>query len=258
LSRYEVDDDGFYTCLECDWTGSKSGYYKHRKAKHSDKVEGELSSMPPNGEDAVSPSADDSSFDSPSAASEDIPVEDSDETPNDSWMNWGANEEEDDTTHHMPSPLKGLKKKATKGKRSKRTKAELSSARETSKNIMNMALGFSDTCMTYWGRGLTLDDTYLVSHSARDKDLVSEAGVAYMEEKGIFLSDRISKGMVFGAMLTWYHGVPLNDIRKKSKAPLFKRTGGILRRIPLLGRLFGRKKKAKTQHTLEDYENGTE
>ena len=170
----------------------------------------------------------------------------------------GASEEQDDTTHHMPSPLKGLKKKATKSKRSKRTKAELTSARETSKNIMNMVLGFSDTCMTYWGRGLTLVDSYLVSHSARDKDLVSEAGVAYMEEKGIFISDRISKGMVFGAMLTWYHGVPLNDIRKKSKAPLFKRTGGILRRIPLLGRLFGRNKKAKTHHTLEDYENGTE
>lgn len=259
--RHEVDEDGFYNCLECDWSGSRSGYYKHRKAKHSDKgVEDSTSSaMPPSVDDVQTPAAqDDSSDEVPSSTptSEDIEIE-ADET----WLNWGATEEVDNSTHSMPTPLKALKQKATKGKRSKRTKAELKSARDTSKNILNLGLTFSDTLMTAWGRGATLDPDFEVVHSQTDKDLVSEAGVAYMEEKGIFLSDRISKGMVFGAMLTWYHAVPLNEIRKKSKVPMFKKTGGFLRRIPIIGRLFGRKKKVKQpspQTTMEDWTNGTE
>jgi len=256
-NRYEVDDDGFYTCLECDWSGSRSGYYKHRKTKHSDKgvEESTSSAMPPSVDEVHSPAAPDDLTDEESSTPTSDDVE-ADET----WLNWGATEEVDTSTHSMPTPLKALKQKATKGKRSKRTKAELKSARDTSKNILNLGLTFSDTLMTAWGRGTTLDPDFEVQHSQTDKDLVSEAGVAYMEEKGIFLSDRISKGMVFGAMLTWYHAVPLNEIRKKSKVPMFKRTGGVLRRIPIIGRLFGRKKKVKQtpQTTMEDWANGTE
>ena len=96
--------------------------------------------------------------------------------------------------------------------------------------------------------GVLLDKDFEVQHKQSDKELVAESGVAYMEEKGIFLSDRISKGVVFASMMGWYHLVPLNDIRKKSEKPFFKRGGSLLSKIPLIGRLF--KKKAPKQEVV--------
>lgn len=245
--NYEVID-GVYHCLECEWTGSKSGYYKHKKAKHSDNDMVESEEITPTVEVEDAPyETHDSSSDS---ASEEVVEEKS------GWLNWGEMEVEEESTHSMPSPLKNLKKKATKSKRSKRTKAELQSARTTSKNLLVMGLGMSDVLMSAYGKGVTLDKNFEVVHKQSDKELVAESGVAYMEEKGIFLSDRISKGMIFAGMMGWYHAVPLNDIRKKAEKPLFKRGGGLLRRLPLIGRLFGKKKpKKSTQETLEVYSN---
>lgn len=245
---YEVID-GTYHCHECEWTGSKSGYYKHKKTKHSDNmVESEETHPTVEVEDAPYDTHDSSS----DSTSYEETVEES------GWLNWGEMESEEDSTHSMPSPLKNIKKKATKSKRSKRTKAELASARTTSKNLLVMGLGMSDVLMSAYGKGVTLDKSFEVVHKASDKELVAESGVAYMEEKGIFLSDRISKGMVFSAMLGWYHLVPLNDIRKKAERPLFKRGGGLLRRLPLIGRLFRKKAKKEAQTTLEGYSDGQE
>ncbi len=243
--NYEVID-GVYHCHECEWTGSKSGYYKHKKAKHSiedDMVESEESHHTVEVEDAPY-----DTHDSSSDSAAEVEVEETS-----GWLNWGEMETEEESTHSMPSPLKNIKKKATKSKRSKRTKAELANARTTSKNLLVMGLGMSDVLMSAYGKGVTLDKNFEVVHKASDKELVAESGVAYMEEKGIFLSDRISKGMVFSAMLGWYHLVPLNDIRKKAETPLFKRGGGLLRRLPLIGRLFRKKDKKSKQETLEVY-----
>jgi hypothetical protein len=261
---YSIDGD-IYTCLECqDFIGKRSGYYKHRKAKHSHGEEGSVS--PPSSVSAADTSSevaeplpasidDEESFrEEDHALDDDVGQEDEESSDtgevddNSSWMNWGT-DIEDTANYHMPTPLKAMKKKATKGKRTKRSAKELVAARDTSKNLVVMGLGFSDTLMSAYGRGVTMDKDFKVEHSQRDKELVAEAQVAYMEEKGIFLSDRISKGMVAGAMLVWYHGVPMNDIRKKAKRPLLKRGGGLLKRLPIINRLFRRKKKT-TQQTL--------
>ena len=236
-NEYEVDDDGFYSCSLCEWTGKKSGYYKHKKTKHT---EGSASHHVSDFEEDA-PYEDDTTAESSSYV-------DTDDIESSEWLNWDSLESEEESTHSMPSPLKAIKKKSTKGKRSKRSAKELQSARSTSKNLITMGLGFSDILMSAWGKGVLLDKDFEVQHKQSDKELVAESGVAYMEEKGIFLSDRISKGVVFASMMGWYHLVPLNDIRKKAEKPFFKRGGGLLSKIPLIGRLF--KKKTPKQEVV--------
>lgn len=249
MSNFEVDEGGIYTCLECDWVGKRSGYYKHKKSKHNMEVSEKTQPV----DDESTPATIELEESDTSAHVDTDTVE---ETSSD-WLQWGGDDTvEEPSTHSMPTPLKAMKKKATKGKRNKRSAKELQSARATSKNLMVMGLGMSDVLMSAYGKGVTLDKDFEVVHKQSDKELVAESGVAYMEEKGIFLSDRISKGMVFTAMMGWYHIIPMNDIRKKAEKPFFKRGGGLLSKIPLIGRLFKKKpKKVDEQHTVEMYSN---
>jgi hypothetical protein len=145
----------------------------------------------------------------------------------------------------MPKPLKALHRKAVERKRGKMSKAEIQSLRDTSKGILTMGLTFGDTLLSLWGRGQLLDPDFKVQHSDRDKELTADAVVGAMEEKGLYLANSISRTAVAGVMLGWYFGVPTYQISKKSKKGLFKggRGSGLLARIPLIGRLFRRKRK---------------
>jgi len=220
---HTVDEDGKYVCDECGWKGSRSGFYKHR-AVHASPQEVESETIP--------------------IQEDSTPVE-VEESTEQSWMDWGDMGGEDNSTETMPTPLKALNKKAVKSKRSKKTKAEIESARSTSKSLVNLGLTFTDTLMTIWGRGQLLDPDFEVRHSDKDKNLTSDAVVGAMEEKGYFISDSISRTTVATVMVGWYIGSPMYKIQKKSKKSLFKggRGSGLLSKIPLIGRLFRKKKK---------------
>ncbi len=241
---FTIFDGDRYACGGCDWTGSKSGFYKHRQ-KHlspeGDKTESSSASAPvPASPPAPSTySTDDEDYTEESDDGEPVPVEDT--TP--PWMDWSGSDEEDSSspTHHLPSPLKGLTKKTGKSKRSKRSEKELASARSTSKSIINLGLTMTDTVLTTIGRASTLDPDYRVEHSQKDKDLTSDAVVVAMEEKGLYLSDRLNSTVVATALVAWYVGVPAYDISKKAKKSPFGKGKGLLKRLPLIGRLFRRK-----------------
>ena len=228
-TTYTKTNDGLYQCEECTWVGSRSGFYKHRKI-HNEKEEiVEL-------RDDV-----DSTIDFTSTESTESTTVDEES----SWMDWGDLSTDESATDHMPTPLKALNKKAGSPRRAKRTKVELESARNTSKSLITLGLTFTDTLLSIWGRGQLLDPDFKVQHTDKDKELTSDAVVGAMEEKGMYLSDAISRTAVASVMLTWYVGAPVYRIQKKSQRGLFKggRGSGLLSKIPLIGRLFKRKKK---------------
>lgn len=227
-------EDGLYKCDECGWEGSRSGFYKHRKT-HDEVVEEDTTWI---------------QEDSSETESETIEVDGSES----SWMDWGDLDSDDSATDFMPTPLKALQKKAVSSRRTKRTKKEIESARSTSKSIITLGLTFTDTLLSIWGRGQLLDPDFMVQHTDRDKEITSDAVVAAMEEKGYFLSDAISRTAVASVMVGWYVGAPVYRIQKKSRKSLFRggRGSGLLGRIPIIGRLFRRKK--KTGLTIQEVE----
>lgn len=233
---YTVDDDGKYVCSCGEFTGSRSGFYKHRSVKHSPPKE-DTESEPIQVEESSTVVEEDTSMDT-------------------GWMDWGQLNTDESATDHMPTPLKALQKKAVGSKRSKRTKAEIASARSTSKSIITLGLTFTDTLLSIWGRGQLLDPDFVVQHTDRDKEITSDAVVSAMEERGVFLSDAISSSTVATVMVGWYVGAPVYRIQKKSRKGLFKggRGSGLLSRIPLIGRLFRRKQ--KTGLMVKDLEGG--
>lgn len=232
---YEKDEEGNFICECGDFKGSRSGYYKHNSVKHSlPKEETYIDTLIKEEEDNTTT------------------VDDDDST---SWMDWGGDEVQDSSTDFMPTPLKSLHKKSTAGKRSKRTKAELETARTTSKSITMLGLTFGDSALSVWGRGQLLDPDFKVQHDDRSKEITADAVVGAMEERGLFLADSISRTAVATVMLGWYFGAPAYRIQKQSKKSLFKggKGSGLLSRIPLIGRLF-RKKNKQVGLTVEEAE----
>lgn len=234
---YEIDSDGKYVCNECGWKGSRSGFYKHRAVHAS----------PPKEEELILVEKEESQEES-----QEVEVNSTEDS---SWMDWGQEDSQEAATEFMPSPLKALQQKAVKSKRSKKTKAEIESARNTSKSLMTLALTFTDSVLSVWGRGVLIDPDFKVQHSDKDKEITADAVIGAMEEKGLFLSDSISRTTVATVMVGWYIGAPAYRIQKKAKRGLFKggRGSGLLSRIPLLGRLF-RKKKKKTGLSIDEVE----
>lgn len=225
---YTVDENGKYVCSCGNFTGSRSGWYKHKSKVHA--VQRSPPKVEVQNDDVITEKDDDST---------EVDVEDSP-----SWMDFGM-ETEDESTVHMPKPLKALHRKAVERKRGKMSKAEIQSLRDTSKGLLTMGLTFGDTLLSLWGRGQLLDPDFKVQHSDRDKELTADAVVGAMEERGLYLANSVSRTAVAGVMLTWYFGVPTYQISKKSKKGIFKggRGSGLLGRIPIIGRLFRRKRK---------------
>lgn len=235
MVQYTKTDEGLYKCDRCGWEGSRSGFYKHRKI-HLVQEQQEPTWI---------------QEDPSETETETIEVDGSDS----SWMDWGDLDSDDSATDFMPTPLKALQKKAVVSRRTKRTKKEIESARSTSKSIITLGLTFTDTLLSIWGRGQLLDPDFMVQHTEHDKEITSDAVVAAMEEKGYFVSDAISRTAVASVMIGWYVGAPVYRIQKKSRKSLFRggRGSGILSRIPIIGRLFRRKKK-KTGLTIQEVE----
>lgn len=225
---YTIDENGKYVCSCGDFIGSRSGWYKHKSKVHA--VQHSPPKVEVQNEDVITEKDDDSTA---------VDVED---TP--SWMDFGM-DIDDESTVHMPKPLKALHRKSVERKRGKLSKAEIQSLRDTSKGLLTMGLTFGDTLLSLWGRGQLLDPDFKVQHSDRDKELTADAVVGAMEERGLYLANSVSRTAVAGVMLTWYFGVPTYQISKKSKKGLFKggRGSGLLGRIPIIGRLFRRKRK---------------
>ena len=172
------------------------------------------------------------------------------------WFNFDMGFDED-ITEVMPTPLKMLAKPQEKVK-GKKSKAQLKAEADLNIQLLKSGLSIGDSLLTRYGRAVMLDEEYSVKHSDADKNMVAEAQWRYLESKGVIPSNVVNEGLIAAGMTAWYFGSPLMEIRKKSKVPLLKGVSkrmGFLQRLPLIGRLFGRRKKDKEQTTLPSFAN---
>jgi len=235
----EVSALSDFICETCGKTyKSRSGLWKHqKKAKH-----GKFANEPASpGAEAQTPSPEALSSDN-SPDAEPLPStahieEPSGDTSAPSWMDWDFQKDEE-STDTIPTAFKSIVKSPPMGSK-KLSKAQVAALEKQNLGILKMGLTTVDVLLSKYGAVLHQDPSFEVKHSEDDKNLVANAQYRYMEEKGLFLTNYLSTGMIAGALTTWYVAAPVYRIRKKAKRKFFK--GGLLSRLPLIGRLFKRK-----------------
>ena len=180
--------------------------------------------------------------------SETPPVSDNTPPPEDtqktSWMDYDFGSD-DETTDMIPSTFKSVFTPVPSGT-GKLSKAQAAALENQNKGILKMGLTTIDSLLSKYGQAVSLDPDFEVKHSDSDKELVSNAQYRWMEEKGFFLTNYLSTGMIAGSLTVWYVGAPMMRIRKKAKRKLFKGRG-LLARLPLIGRLFRRKQEETSE-----------
>lgn len=156
---------------------------------------------------------------------------------------------DDSVTEAMPAPLKMMAKPSASGK--KLTKQEAKAQEDLNIVLLKSGLTMLDGAMTKYGQAALLDDDFSVQHSEKDKNMVAGAQWRYLKSKGIIPSNVVNEGVLAAGMTLWYVS-PTYKIVRKSKVAMLKGRFGFLQKIPLIGRLFGGKKKSK-KVTLNDF-----
>lgn len=237
-----------YVCETCGKEyKTRSGLWKHQKklghgkfAQESRPEEPEiLESKPAEPENEVLHSS--SSASTTQAVGEDT-------FSDDEWFNFDFGESED-KTDTIPTPLKLVVNQPI-DVGGKMTKAQREAFKTQNMALLKMGLTTTDLLLSKYGQAITLDKEFKVEHSESDKDLVANAQYRYLEEKGLFLTNYLSSGIVAGSLTAWYIGSPLMRIRKKRKKSSM--VGGLLSRLPLIGRLFKRKPKVEIAQNVDD------
>ena len=153
---------------------------------------------------------------------------------------------DEDVTEVIPAPLKVITAQDPRKTGRKPTQKELKAIRETETSILKAGLTGVDTILSHYGKGVTMNTDFQVVHSDQSKDLVANAQQEWLEEQGVQITAWLGKGAVAGILTSWYVGGPLLRIRKEAKKPMIKRIGGgagsLMSRLPLIGRLFKKKK----------------
>ena len=238
-----------YTCETCGKSyKSRSGLWKHQKklghGKFADTIREVEETIPiddssPSGGDEVSPIP-------PDRPSADPP----EDTPK--WMDFDFGS--DESTDTIPTTFKSILTPAPAGS-GKMSKAQAAALEKQNKGILKMGLTTVDVLLSKYAQAVTLDPDFVVAHSEADKDLVANAQYRWMEEKGFFLTNYLSTGMIAGGLTLHYVAAPVYRIRKKAKKKLFKGRG-LLARLPLIGRLFRRKQEvSELGQTVEIHES---
>jgi len=175
-----------------------------------------------------------------------IPPVDEDSSPSSStsssWQSFTLDIDEN-VTEVMPTPLKMAVKQSKAPKGKKQTPAEKKAEEDLNIQLLKSGLTITDSLLTKYGRAVTLDESLVIRHSEADKNMVAGAQFRWLKTKDILPSAVINEGLIAGGMTAWYVGAPLMKIRKKSKVPMLGKVSGGLRRLPLIGRLLGRRKK---------------
>jgi len=216
-----------HNCDQCEKSyKTRAGLWKHKKAKHEE--------TSPIAEEPVSSS---------SGVEKSIPPHSpiTDDTPDDTspaWLDWDFGTDEN-TTDTIPFGFKSIVTPVP-GEYGKMSKAQRQALETQNIGILKMGLSSIDIILSKYGQVVSQNPDFEVRHSETDKNLVANAQYRYLEEKGLFLTQYLSTGMIAGSLTSWYVLAPAYRIRKNAKRKLFKGRG-LLARLPLIGRLFKRK-----------------
>ena len=214
-----------HNCDQCEKSyKTRAGLWKHKKSKHEEVqaiAEEPKETSPVETDSSHSPITNDSTGDT-----------------SPEWLNWdfGSGDESTDT---IPFGFKSIVTPVP-GEWGKMSKAQRAALETQNIGILKMGLTTIDVLLSKYGQAVSLDPDFEVKHSEGDKNLVANAQYRYLEEKGLFLTQYLSTGMIAGSLTTWYIAAPAYRIRKNAKRKLFKGRG-LLTRLPLIGRFFRRK-----------------
>jgi hypothetical protein len=236
-----VDDKGRtrYIAPCCGTELSKSGYYKHmskpcpHKNKKSDSKEGVLGSSPSTSRHTENEGA------------QPTPP------PESSWMKWEP--EIGNATESLPTPLKFI---AGRGKIEGSSQEDIDTLKSQSRAILALGLTAWDSLATKYARAITEDEEYLISHTESDKALVADAQARWLESRGLLVAEIVGEGTLALALTSWFVVPPLAKAQRKANrgfiSPVTKGRAVIfLSKIPLVGRIFRRKKKSSNPILIE-------
>ena len=243
-----VDDKGRtrYIAPCCGTELSKSGYYKHmskpcphknKKNKKTDSKEGVFGTSP-----------------STSRQTENNEPTKPTPPPKTSWMKWEP--EIGEATESLPTPLKFI---AGRGRIEGGSQEDIDALKSQSRAILSLGLTAWDSLATKYARAITEDENYLISHTDSDKALVADAQARWLESRGLLVAEIVGEGTLALALTSWFVVPPLAKAQRKANrgliSPVTKgRAVVFLSRVPLVGRLFRRKKKP-SKPTEIDQEN---
>jgi len=247
-----------HQCSYCDKTyKSRSGVWKHeQKCLHKPTEEEPQETVYETKYDAEQSPVEDTSVaiseSPPSSHEHDEEVSDEAGDTTFTWQNFEMGDTNDDTDV-IPTPLKVVAAQKPPKNPKKMSAKEKEALKDTNMALLKMGLTGADALMTQYGKKVCDDKEFKVRHSDKDKNLVATAQWEWMSENDIILSAHISKGLIASALTAHYIGAPIMRIQKNAKTPLSfagGRIGGFFRKLPLIGRLFGRKKKKTAQHAI--------
>jgi hypothetical protein len=229
-----------YICETCGKSyKTRSGLWKHQKAKgHGKFAEGSIETQVIPVEESQSVVVAEQPTPQDTAQSTSVPNQAEAATDTPSWMDFDFSKP-DDATDSIPATFKSILKPVPAGS-GKMSKAQAAALEGQNKGILKMGLTTIDVLLSKYGQAVSLDPDFTVQHSESDKELVANAQYRWMEEKGFFLTNYISTGMIASGLTLHYVAAPVYRIRRKAKRRLFKGRG-LLSRLPLIGRLFRRK-----------------
>jgi hypothetical protein len=232
-----------FKCETCgkEYAG-RSGLYKHQKKLGHGRFAQSEETLEETREDTHSPAGGEALNSPPQSSPSTPPAEDS--SPD--WFEWSFDEPE--ATDTIPSPLKSIVA-SPQMSNSKLSKAQREALEKQNHALLKMGLTFIDLALTKYGSRVSEDPNFVVAHDEKTKELVASAQYRYLEEKGVFLTNHLSSGMIAASLTAFYIGSPIVRIRKHAKRRFFKTR--ILSRLPLIGRFF----KSKEVETTEIGQN---
>lgn len=235
-----------YKCETCgkEYAG-RSGLYKHQKKLGHGRFSNVVEESPETVQISDSPAGGEAPSTPPQSSLSTPPAEDSPEESPD-WFEWSFDEPE--ATDTIPAPLKSIVS-GPQMSNSKMSKAQREALEKQNHALLKMGLTFIDLALTKYGSKVSEDPSFTVSHDEKTKELVASAQFRYLEEKGIFLTNHLSSGMIAASLTAFYIGAPVIRIRKHAKRRFFKTR--ILSRLPLIGRFF----KSREVQTTEIAQN---
>ena len=239
-----------HQCDQCPKSyKTRAGLWKHKKAKHIvvEDRDSRGDSLTPEDGVQTSESGDILQSNGGEESSQDFnPPNSPPEDTSNEWLDWTFSEP--DSTDALPLGLKSIVS-GPQMSNSKMSKGQREALEKQNHAILKYGLTFIDLALTKYGSKVSEDPNFIVSHDENTKELVANAQYRYLEEKGIFLTNHLSTGMIAAGLTAFYIGQPIIRIRKHAKRRFFKTR--ILSRLPLIGRFF----KSKEVDTTELAQN---
>jgi len=227
-------------CPYCDKDyANRSGLHKHLKNHH---LEEQSFSEPEDSEptelhltETVEETGDDEWIE---PETEEVEPE---ETDAGGWMDYtGGLETTDEATDHIPTVLK-FQANSPSAKMDRKTR------RKIDHSILMAGYGGADLVLSKYANAVTGGEIKEVRHSQSDKSFTANLTLAWMDEQGYTLSDKISTGMLAAGANAMYIGGPIVRIQKRATKNPLKHIGRkfSLRKLWPFGR-----KKRKQQATV--------